>query len=414
MIRGRLASLPSVTATGSVAFLLCAPLMLSGCKEPNKYAAPPPAKVTVATPTKSPVTLYAEFTGNTAAVATVDLEARVQGFLESVDYSDGEAVKKGRVLFKIEQAQYQAQVDLQQAQLDAAKAKQVNAQREYDRQSILGQKEVATQRNVDDAQTNLASAAAQVAASEASLKLAKISLNYTTVSAPFDGVVTRRLMNPGALVGSAGPTKLATILQVDPIYVYFNITEQQQIDMRDALAKRGMTLKDLREQGLELPIEVALSSETTFKYPGKIDYFAPQIDPATGTLQLRGTLQNKDVALVPGLFVRVRVAVGRIEDALLVNDTAVMANQAGSYVMVVGKNNVVEQRQVTLGPQQGPLRVIASGLAATDKVVVGALQRAVPGNIVDPVAGTMAAAPPAPSTPPAPSPPDAGPNATKP
>ena len=184
--------------------------------------------------------------------------------------------------------------------------------------------------------------------------------------------------------------------------------------MRDALAKRGMTLKDLREKGLELPIEVALSSDTTFKYPGTIDYFAPQIDPATGTLQLRGTLQNKDVALVPGLFVRVRVAVGRIEDALLINDTAVMANQTGSYVMVIGKNNVVEQRQVTLGPQQGSLRVISSGLAATDKVVVGALQRAVPGNTVDPVAGTMAAAPPAPSPAPAASLPDAGPNATKP
>jgi membrane fusion protein (multidrug efflux system) len=419
MIRVRLASLPSAKATIIVAFILCAPLLLSGCKEQNKYAAPPPAKVTVATPARSPVTLYAEFTGNTAAVASVDLEARVQGFLESVDYSDGEAVKEGRVLFKIEQAQYQAQVDLQQAQLDAAKAKQINTQREFDRQSILGQKEVATQRNVDDAQTNLASATAQVAASEASLKLAKISLSYTTVSAPFDGVVTRRLMNPGALVGSAGPTKLATILQVDPLYVYFNITEQQQINMRDALAKRGMTLKDLREKGLELPVEVALSSDTTFQYAGKIDYFAPQIDPSTGTLQLRGTLENKNVALVPGLFVRVRVAAGRIDDALLINDTAVMANQTGNYVMVVGKNNVVEQRQVTLGPQEGPLRVIASGLAATDKVVIGAIQRAVPGSIVDPVSGAMAAAPPAPIPVPPPAPatptiPDAGINATKP
>ena len=245
-----------------VAGLLCAPLILSGCKEQNKYAAPPPAKVTVATPTRSPITLYAEFTGNTAPVASVDLEARVQGFLQSIDYRDGEAVKKDRVLFKIEQTQYQAQVDLQQAQLDAAKAKQINAQREFDRQSVLGQKEVATQRNVDDAQTNLAAANAQVAASEASLKLAKTSLAYATVSAPFDGVVTRRLANAGALVGSAGPTKLATILQVDPLYVYFNITEQQQINLRDALAKKGKTLKDMREEGLELPVQVALSSDT--------------------------------------------------------------------------------------------------------------------------------------------------------
>jgi membrane fusion protein (multidrug efflux system) len=388
--------------------LLWAPLILSGCKEQNKYAAPPPAKVTVATPTRSPVTLYAEFTGNTAPVASVDLEARVQGFLVSIDYRDGEAVKKDRVLFRIEQTQYQAQVDLQQAQLDAAKAKQVNAQREFDRQSVLGQKEVATQRNVDDAQTNLAAANAQVAASEASLKLAKISLAYATVSAPFDGVVTRRLANAGALVGSAGPTKLATILQVDPLYVYFNITEQQQINLRDALARKGKTLKDMREEGLELPVQVALSSDTTFPYVGKINYIAPQVDSTTGTLQLRGELENKDVALVPGLFVRVRVAVGKIDDALLVDDIAVMSNQTGSYVMVVGKNNVVEQRQVTPGPQEGPLRVIAKGLSADDKVVIGAVQRAVAGATVDPVSGAMAAAPTEPKPAPAALTPGAG------
>jgi membrane fusion protein (multidrug efflux system) len=388
--------------------LLCAPLILSGCKEQNKYAAPPPAKVTVATPTRSPVTLYAEFTGNTAPVASVDLEARVQGFLVSIDYRDGEAVKKDRVLFRIEQTQYQAQVDLQQAQLDAAKAKQVNAQREFDRQSVLGQKEVATQRNVDDAQTNLAAANAQVAASEASLKLAKISLAYATVSAPFDGVVTRRLANAGALVGSAGPTKLATILQVDPLYVYFNITEQQQINLRDALARKGKTLKDMREEGLELPVQVALSSDTTFPYVGKINYIAPQVDSTTGTLQMRGELENKDVALVPGLFVRVRVAVGKIDDALLVDDIAVMSNQTGSYVMVVGKNNVVEQRQVTPGPQEGPLRVIAKGLSADDKVVIGAVQRAVAGATVDPVSGAMAAAPSEPKPAPAALTPGAG------
>lgn len=401
MICARLASLASARRIGIVALIAGAPIILTGCKEQNKYAAPPPAKVTVAKPTQAPVTLYAEFTGNTSPVASVDLEARVQGFLESVDYLDGEAVKKDRELFKIEKAQYQAQVDLQQAQLDGAKAKQANAQREADRQTILGQRDVASQRNVDDAQTNLAAANAQVAAAQASLALAKTSLGYTTVTAPFDGVVTRRLVNVGTLVGSAGPTKLATILQVDPLYVYFNITEQQQINLRDALAKRGKTLKDMREERLEMPIQVALASDTSFQYAGKIDYIAPQVDPSTGTLQLRGTLPNKDVALVPGLFVRVRVAVGQLDDALLINDTAVMSNQTGSYVMVVGAGDVVEQRQVTLGPQEGQLRVVTSGLKADDRVVIGAIQRAISGNTVTPVAGTMAAAPTAPTPAPA-------------
>ncbi|AVT77066.1 MexE family multidrug efflux RND transporter periplasmic adaptor subunit [Rhodopseudomonas palustris] len=401
MICARFASLASTRRVGIAALIAGAPLLLAGCKEENKYAAPPPAKVTVAKPTQAPVTLYAEFTGNTSPVASVDLEARVQGFIESIDYLDGEAVKKDRELFKIEKAQYQAQVDLQQAQLDGAKAKQANAQREADRQSILGQKDVASQRNVDDAQTNLAAANAQVAAAQASLALAKTSLGYTTVTAPFDGVVTRRLVNVGTLVGSAGPTKLATILQVDPLYVYFNITEQQQINLRDALAKRGKTLKDMREERLEMPIQVALSSDTSFQYAGKVDYIAPQVDPSTGTLQLRGTLPNKDVALVPGLFVRVRVAVGKLDDALLINDTAVMSNQTGSYVMVVGAGDVVEQRQVTLGPQEGQLRVITKGLKADDRVVIGAIQRAIAGNTVAPVAGAMAAAPTAPTPAPA-------------
>ena len=232
----------------ALAGLLTIALVLSGCDGKNKYAAPPPAKVTVATPIQMPVTLYAEFTGNTASVATVGLEARVQGFLTSIGYRDGEAVAKGRVLFEIEKDQYQAQVDLQTAQLAAAKAKRANAEIQYKRAAALGKDEFASQRAVDDAKTNLDSAIAQVAADEASLKLAQISLAYTTVQAPFDGMVTRHLVDVGALVGYAGPTKLATILQISPIYVYFNISEQQLIDMRDALAKDGKTLKQMREE----------------------------------------------------------------------------------------------------------------------------------------------------------------------
>jgi multidrug efflux system membrane fusion protein len=301
-------------------------------------------------------------------------------------------VAKGRVLFEIEKDQYQAQVDLQAAQLASAKAKRTNAEVQYKRAAALGKDEFASQRAVDDARTNLDAAIAQVAADEASLKLAGISLAYTTVRAPFDGVVSRHLVDIGALAGYAGPTKLASILQIDPIYVYFNISEQQLIDLRQMLAKDGKTLKQMREEHRKVPMEVALASDPAFKYTGSVDYMAPQVDAATGTLQLRGVVENKNVALVPGLFVRVRVPVSRIDNALLVNDTAVMSNQAGSYVMVVGENNVVEQRPVTTGSVEGQLRVITSGLSSGDKVVIGSIQRAVAGNTVDPAAGAMAAA----------------------
>lgn len=370
-----------------------AALLLSGCNETNTFAPPPPAKVTVATPAQAPVTLYAEFTGKTAPSQEVNLEARVQGYLTIVGYADGEAVRKDRVLFEIEKDQYRDQVALQEAELAIAQAKAANAQTEFDRQADLGQKQVSSQRSVDDARAALDAAKGQVAADEASLSLARLSFGYTTVRAPFDGVVTRHLVDVGSLVGSSGPTKLATILRVDPLHVYFNMSEQQQIAMRDALAAQGKTLRDVRENRIAPPVEIALAGEAAYKYAGTIDYIAPQLDGATGTLQMRATLANKDVELIPGQFVRVRVPIGRIENALLVDDTAVQSNQSGSYVMVVGTDDVVEQRSVTAGPVEGQLRVITKGLSAGDKVVVGSLQRAVAGKTVDPVAGTMAVLP---------------------
>lgn len=388
--------------------------LLSGCDKKNGYVQPPPAKVTVATPTQMPVTLYAEFTGSTAPSAMVDIEARVQGFLQSIGYRDGAPVKQGQVLFEIEKDQYQAAVDLQKAQLASAQVTQINAGREYARQATLGQKSFSSQSTVDDTKTKFDTATADVAAAQARLKTAETSLAYTTVRAPFDGVATRRLADIGALVGSSGTTKLATAFQVNPIYVYFTISEQQQLDMRDRLAKQGKTLKDMREGAQDLPFEMALGPDLGFGYQGKVDYIAPDVEAATGTLQLRGVLENANVDLVPGLFVRVRVPIGKLDAALLVNDTAVLSNQTGSYVMVVGKDNVVEQRHVTTGPVEGQLRVIASGLSLGDKVVIGAIQRAIVGNTVAPVTGTMAAAPTEPKPAPAALQQGAGPAQTKP
>ncbi len=368
-------------------------LLLIACTEDNQYVEPPPTRVTVARPIIASVPLYATFTGNTAASASVDLEARVQGYLAAINYADGAAVKKGRVLFEIEKAQYQAQIEQRQAALESARATAANARRENERQAELGQRQVASQSKVEEAQTTLATANADVTAAEAALKLAQTSLDYTTITAPFDGIVSRHLVDIGALVGSSGPTKLATIFQVSPIQVYFNISEQQQIALRDTLATTGKTLRSLREEELSLPVEISLSSSSAELHHGRIDYIAPAVDAQTGTLEMRALVQNENISLVPGLFVRVRLPVGYIENAVLVNDTAVLSNQVGSYVKVVGKTNVVELRQVTTGPVEGQLRVITKGLGAEDRVVIGAIQRAVNGNSVEPLNGTMAALP---------------------
>ncbi len=375
-----------------------AALLLAACSEENKYVAPPPPKVTVAAPLKQAVIRYLEFTGNTASINSVDLVARVEGFLMSIDYKDGAVVKKGDRLFLIQQDTYQANLDQAKAQLASAEAQLTNNQAEYQRQQTLGQQDFSSQATVDKARAAMEQAQASVDAAKANIEIATINLGYTTVIAPFDGIVTRHLADVGQLVGHSEPTKLATIVQMDPIYTYFNLNENQVLRIKQALAAQGRTI----EQVKEIEIDIGLQNEgNEYPHKGRLDYVSPELDPSTGTLLVRGLFENKNLSLLPGLFVRVRVPVQDIPDALLVEDTAVGAAQQGKYVLVVDKDNVVEQKVVTAGQQVGQYRVIESGLAAGDRVVIGGIQRATPGSKVDPVEAPPLAPPPAAGTEPA-------------
>jgi membrane fusion protein, multidrug efflux system len=342
-------------------------LALGGCGEKNAYVPPPPPRVIVAQPLQQQAVRYLELTGNTQAVATVDLEARVQGFLQKINYKDGTLVKKDTVLFVIERDTYEAQLQQAKATLAANQAAQVNSQGEYTRQSTLGRDQFASQAKVDDAKSKLDQAVAQVESSKASVDLATINLGYTEVRAPFDGVVTRHLVDVGALVGYAGPTKLATIVQIDPIYVYFNIAETTVLRIKEELAKRARPL-DIQQ----VPVEIGLQTEDGYPHKGHLDYVA------------RGIFDNKDQRLLPGLFVRVRIPVQRLDNALMVADAALGTSQLGDYLLVLGKDNVVEQRPVKIGQLDGQLRVIESGLGAEDWVVTSGVQRAIPGSKVEP------------------------------
>jgi multidrug efflux system membrane fusion protein len=368
-------------------FTGAAMLALTACGEKNAYIAPPPPKVVAAQPLQQPVTRYIEVTGNTQSISTVDLEARVQGFLEQINYVDGALVKKDSVLFVIQRNTYEAQLAQAKATLAGNQAAQLNAQIEYDRQAQLQQQQVSTQAKLDDAKQKLDQAIAGVDSAKANLEIAQINLGYTEVAAPFDGIATRHLVNVGALVGYAGPTKLATVVQVDPIYVYFNISETIVLRIKEGLGKRGKTLRDVHE----VPVEIGTQTESGYPHKGKLDYVAPQVDPSTGTLEVRGIFDNKDLALLPGLFVRVRVPVQRIDKGILVEDIAIGTNQLGEYVLIVGKDNTVEQRQVKLGQISGRLRVVESGLTGDEWVIIEGLQRAVPGNKVDLEKKTMTA-----------------------
>ncbi len=360
--------------------------LLAGCRRENAYAPPPPPQVGVVRPLARAVTPYLEATGSTVAFNNVDLVARVEGFVQSIDYRDGATVAAGTRLFLIEPAPYQAKLQQAQAAYASAQAQFVQADAEYRRQTSLGRSDFASQAAVDQARAARDSNQANVTSQQAAIALAGINLGYTSVTAPFDGVVTQHLVSVGDLVGASAPTRLATIVQLDPIYVSFSISEASVQQIRAGLAKAGLTVADLGT----IPVEVGLMTDPGYPYRGVLDYVAPQVDAATGTLTLRAILKNPDLALLPGYFVRVRVPrTQRPVESLLVPDAALGSNQAGRYVLVVNDGNVVEQRSVQVGARDGALRVIDAGLGAADRVVVSGLARAVPGEKVAPVAAPM-------------------------
>ena len=364
--------------------------LLAGCKKDNAYVAPPPPQVGVAAPLDTKVTPYLDLTGNTAPYNQVGLMARVEGFLQGIDYQDGAQVKKGTTLFVIEPAPFQAKLQQAQAALAASQAALVQAEAEFTRQSTLGRNDFASQSKVDEARAKRDSDRADVTNQQAGVALAAINLSYTSVLAPFDGIVTKHLASVGELVGVTGPTQLASLIQLSPIYVTFTVSEQDVLRIRSALAARGERLGQLDK----IPVEVGLMTETGYPHKGVLNYVSPAVDPSTGTLTVRAILPNTDYALLPGYFVRVRVPLAiQAAPALLVPDAALGADQAGRYLLVVGADNKVEQRVVQVGQQYGQLRVITAGLKPDDKVVISGIQRAIPGDAVAPVAATMPALP---------------------
>lgn len=389
MAKSRTAGGPGSIALKIAAFAALAPA-LAACNAKNAYIPPPPPKVLVAQPVEKPVTLYLELTGNTAAFASVDLVARVQGYLRSVDYVDGSEVPQGKQLFGIERDQYQAQLDQANAALATAQSQQTYNQAEYNRQATLGRQDFATQATIQQWKSNVEQSGASIQNAKASIELAGINLGYTRVVAPFDGIVTHHLVDVGALVGVGGPTKLASIIKTDPMYVYFNLSEPQVLAIKQSNAQAGLPFRttDLSH----IAVEIGLQGEDGYPHKGHMDYASPQVDQATGTLLVRAVLDNKDKTLLPGLFVRVRTPFSALPKALLTSSAAIGTSQEGSYVLVVDKDNVVQRRVVKTGDKQGPLRIIESGLQPDDWVVTEGLQRAFPGAKVDPQRSTLASA----------------------
>jgi RND family efflux transporter MFP subunit len=361
-----------------VALVISAFVALSACEQ-NSFVPPPPPKVDVAVPAQQTITRFLEETGNTAPVQMVDLVARVQGVLQSINYEDGAFVKQGTTLFTIEPETYKLKLEQAQAAEAGSQASLKQSESDFKRQSDLVAKQAVSQSTLEQSTSTRDNAQANLQQAQANTKIAAVNYGYTNVVAPFDGIVSAHLVSVGELVGVTSPTELATIVQFDPIYVNFNVNEQDVLRIRANAAKKGLTSKDLKET----EIEVGLQTEDGYPHKGKLDYASPTINQSTGTIAVRGILPNADRVLLPGYYVRIRVPLDQ-QKVVLVPDVALGSDQAGRYVLVVNGDNVVEQRKVETGPVEGDLRAIESGLSPDDRVVVAGLLRAIPGQKVDP------------------------------
>jgi RND family efflux transporter MFP subunit len=352
---------------------------LGACKEKTAYTPPPPPRVTVSKPVRQEVTDYLELTGNTQAVNIVQLRARVQGYLEKVFFRDGQIVKKGQPLFQIERDTYVAKLKQAEGQILTQQARLDHAKVEFERFSSLVQQKAAAQTDVDQWRDERDSAEGALLQAQAARDLAKLDLGYTLVTAPFDGRIDRRQVDPGNLVGAGDSTILAQLSQLNPIYVYFTVND---LDLRRLLGETAGIPG--QPQSKKLPLLVGLPNEEGYPHRGYLDFAAVSVTSTTGTLLLRGVLPNPDSSILPGLYARIRLPVAQVSAALLVPQKAVGYDQVGSYVLVVKDKNVVERRNVKTGPVVNGSIVIDQGLTENDRVVVEGLLYAIPGREVTP------------------------------
>jgi RND family efflux transporter MFP subunit len=367
---------PSALAWGICAlfFVLCIP----ACSEKPKQAPPPPPTVTIVQPVQRVVTDYLELTGNTQAFKTVQLRARIAGYLEKVLFQDGQLVKEGQPLFLIQQDTYVANLKQAEADILTQKARLRRAQVELERYSRLLSQKAAAELDVDNWLYERDSAQAALLSSEARRDLAKLDLSYTQVTAPFDGRIDRRQRDPGNLVGSGETTVLAEINQINPIYIYFNISDS---DLARLTGEAHWTPGRARSQAW--PLHMGLTDEKGYPHKGSLDFASISFTSTSGTLLVRGVFSNPDGKILPGLYARVRMPL-KAKTAFLIPQEAPGHDQRGTYVLIVNRENMVDRVGIRTGALADNLRVVEEGLSGKEWVVVKGVQKAIPGKKVAP------------------------------
>jgi RND family efflux transporter MFP subunit len=362
-------------------FLFGLTLTLTGCTHATAEApAVPLTMVTVSHPVERSVTDYNDLTGRTSAPESVEVRARVNGYLDKINFKEGMLVKKGDVLFEIDPRPYQAQVDFAIAQVAANEALQTKAKSNNLRYKTLQAKSpsVVTQQDLVEYQAAEDQSIAVVQQSKATLATNQLSLSFTKIIAPIDGRVSRYNVTVGNLVMQES-TLLTTIVSVDPMYAYFDVDERMVLNIRQMI-RAGKT-KSARE--IEWPVMLELANEKEYPHKGTINFVDNQVNPKTGTLSVRAVFENKHEVLSAGLFTRVRVPIGPPHQALLITDRAIDSDQGQKIVYIINEKDEVVSRPIIVGAAQQGLRVVEEGLKAGDRVVVSGLQRIRPGLVVD-------------------------------
>ena len=370
------------------------PTLVAACgQNPQQQAGPPPPAVTVAKPMQRQVTDFDEYVGRFTAVNSVEVRARVSGYLDALHFKDGELVKQGDLLFTVDKRPFQNALAQARATLLQAKSNLTFTESDLQRGQQLVRDKTITEQTFEQRSQAARNAQAAVTGAEAAVRQAELDLEFTELRAPVDGRIGDRRVSPGNLVtgGTTGNTTLlATIVSTDPIYFEFTFDEASFLRY-ERMSKGG---NDVASRGVGVPVSLKLIDESEFSHKGHMDFVDNVIDRSTGTIRGRARFDNPNSIFTPGMFARIRVPASPPYDALLLPDVAIGSEQARKYVLAVNAENVVTPKYVTLGQLDGGLRVIKSGIAAGDTIVVNGVARVRPGQKVAPHEDKPAGAPP--------------------
>jgi len=376
---------PSTSVAGAsvaTAVALASVLMTAGCTGPRDQAPLPPPAVTVAYPIEQDVVEWDEYTGRLEAIESVEVRARVSGYLESIHFSDGSPVAEGDLLFVIDPRPYEAVLDRARADLELAEARLDLARKDLARAQTLLKTRAVSQEEADTRAATVRQSEASVAGARAAVDAAALDVEFTRITAPVGGRASRHLVSEGNLVlggGSPNATLLTTIVSLDPIQVYFEADERAYLKY----TRLGASGARPSSRDMQNPIWVALADEDDFRHQGWMDFVDNQLDRDTGTMLGRGLLPNPTHLLAPGLFVRVRLPGSGSQRVVLLPDAAVATDQAQRFVWVVDDESRARYRRVAVGALYEGLRIVRDGLTVEDRVVVSGLQRVRPGIVVD-------------------------------